>query len=58
MCVYILLFFSVYSCWPTRFYGINDNDIIRYKAEPSSDHEYDIEEVKGFLESVVGGEHL
>ena len=48
----------MYSCWPTRFYGINDNNIIGYKAEPSSDHEYDIEEVKDFLESVVGGEHL
>ena len=30
MCVYILLFVSVYSCWPTRFYGINDNNIISF----------------------------
>ena len=50
-------FDNLYSCWPTRFYGVNDNNIIGYKAEPDNTHQYDIEEVKDFLETVVGDEY-
>ena len=42
----------------TRFYGLFDDNTIGYKAEPSAMHEYDIEEVTEFLESVVGNELL
>ena len=51
-------FDTLYSCWPTRFYGVYDDNSIGYKAEPSATHEYDIEEVTEFLESVVGNEHV
>jgi hypothetical protein len=45
-------FDKIYACWPTRFYGINSDGTIGYKAEPGPSHEYDLGMLRQWLEQV------
>jgi len=41
---------AVFALWPTRFYVI-ESGIVQFKAEPSRVHEYDLDQVRHWLEN-------
>ena len=43
-------FDNLYACWPTRFYGVDSDGTIGYRAEPDASHEYQLSSLQEWLE--------
>jgi len=41
-------FDECFGAWPTRFF-IVQNNVLLYKAQPNSEHAYDLQEIKDWL---------